>query len=169
MSVPAGAVTFIAFEPPRELPTPPPAALVSARPAGERPSKERSAAKVVTIASVGGAAILAGTFAVVFAISSNGDENDAAQLRTQFPPGNSACAGTPPHPLCPSLQRAVESNYYHRNLAYGFGIAAGALAVTAVVLLVFWPAPSSTRATASHVLVSPVGNDGALFGWRAQF
>jgi hypothetical protein len=38
-------------------------------------------AKVATIASVGGAAFLAGTLSVVFVPSSNGDADDAARLR----------------------------------------------------------------------------------------
>ena len=136
--------------------------------AGDHRSPGPSTAKVVTVASVGAAAALAGMISAAFAISSTGDASAASDLHGQLP-GDSACAQVPPHVACAQLKRTLDSQYYHRDLAYGFGVAAGALVVTDVLLVIFWPARSSGRALASHVIAAPAGSGGAIVGCAAQF
>lgn len=128
----------------------------------DQPSSEPSRTKVVTVASVGGAALLSGAIAAAFAVSSSGDASHAAALRAQLP-NNSACAATSPPPVCSQLRRQVDSQYTHRDLAYGFGIAAGALVAADVLLFIFWPR------TTSSVVAAPTGANGAMLGWRTAF
>ena len=128
----------------------------------DQPSSEASRAKVLTVASVGGAAVLSGTIAALFAISSSGDASHAADIRSRLP-GTSSCVGSQQPPSCAQLQSTLDSQYSHRDLAYGFGITAGVLVAADALLLIFWPRTQST------VVAAPTGTKGGMLGWRAQF
>ena len=166
--VPAGVMTWVVFEPRTEPTAPPPR--LPPPPGSAQPAEQAapSLARVITIASVGAAATLAGAISIAFVASSNRDADNADSLRTALP-GNSACAQAPLPPLCPSLQRAVENQYRHRDLAIGFGITAGALVITDVVLFLVWPSDSAARSAVSQVRVSPAGGGGASLGWETTF
>jgi len=159
-----GVVTPVSFTVPDEKASAPPPATVEIAPHRivDPPASEASTAKVVTVASVGGAAVLAGGIAVLFAISSNGDADRGGETSAQLS-SNSACAASPQPPLCSELRRELDSAHYHRDLAYGFGIAAGTLLAADALLFIFWP-----RAT-SAVVATPTGAKGAMLGWRSDF
>jgi hypothetical protein len=158
-----GVVTPVSFAMPDESAAAASPPTLEARPSRvDQPSYEASRAKLITVAPVGGAAVLAGGVAVLFAISSNDDANRASELRAQLS-SNSACAASPQPAACPPLKSAVDSQYSHRDLALGFGIAAGALVATDALLFIFWP-----RRTQS-VIVAPTSASGAMLGWRTQF
>jgi hypothetical protein len=124
-------------------------------------STDPSTAKIVTVASVGGAAVLAGGVAVLFAISSAGDANHAGELSAQLS-SNSACTVSGQPPLCSGLRSERDNQYRHRDLAYGFGITAGALVAADLLLFLLWPR------TTSSVVAAPTDTKGAMIGWRSQ-
>lgn len=167
----AGIVTPVIFAAPEEArgaTTATPSAATPPDAVAHHRAPDRSTAKVIAVASVGGAAALAGVISVVFAVSSGGDANYASDLRAQLP-GNSTCSQIPAPSPCSQLTRTLESQYYHRDLAYGFGIAAGALLVTDVLLVILWPSPSSNRALASHLAAGPAASNAVALGWNTQF
>jgi hypothetical protein len=127
----------------------------------EQPSPDPSTAKIVTVAAVGGAAVLAGGIAVLFAISSSGDANRAGELSAHLS-SNSACTGSSQPPLCSGLRSERDNEYVHRDLAYGFGITAGAFVAADALLFLLWPR------TTSSIVAAPTDATGVIIGWRSQ-
>jgi hypothetical protein len=64
------------------------------------------------------------------------------------------CAGST-NPSCANWHNAAESHVSNKNLATGFFIAGGGLAVAAVAVLVAWP--GSTKTTGRLHFVPAVG------------
>lgn len=157
-----GVVTPVSFNVPEERAAVQSSPTDKAPPHHDQSSSEASRAKVITIASVGGAAVLSGAIAAAFAVSSTGDASHADDLRAQLS-SSSACASAPQPSPCAPLKRELDNQYYHRDLAYGFGIAAGALVAADVLLFIFWPR------TTSSIVAAPTGAAGAMIGWRTQF
>jgi hypothetical protein len=169
VGVASGVVTPISFDMPDvRAPVVSPPAVESRLAVGasprhvDQPSSVASSGKIITVASVGGASVLAGTIAVLFGISSHGDASYAADLRSELA-SSSACAASPQPPQCVRLRRALDNQYDHRDLAVGFGITAGALLAADALLFIFWPRATST------MVAAPAGTKGAMLGWRAQF
>jgi len=131
--------------------------------AASAPSGGAPPAEIATVATVGGAAVLSGGIAVLFAISSSDDASHASDLRGQLA-SSSACAASPQSALCSQLRTALDDQRSHRDLAYGFGIGAGVLLAADAVLVLLWPR------TPPPIVAAPATNGrGATFGLRAQF
>jgi hypothetical protein len=122
-------------------PPPPEKPVVAEAPPSRRTSP--STAKIVTVAAIGGTAIVATGIAIGFAQASLGAENHAKSLRSQpelsstsscYPPGSpSLPAG------CADLSAAVSDQSRYYWLQVGFYVGAGALAATAVTTWLLWP------------------------------
>jgi hypothetical protein len=90
----------------------------------------------VTSGALGLGAVAAAVTAVAFLVESNQKKSDAESLRGGLP--SDACTGVSSS-FCSGLAQRVQSQHDDANIATGFFIGAGALAVGAVASWVFWP------------------------------
>jgi hypothetical protein len=125
-------------------PAPPPAPDVVSAPAAHR---QPSTAKIVTVAIVGGAAVIATGLAVGFAVGSHNEANQANTLRSGL--SSSACSGQqqPLPPTCPELAAATSAQGRDYNLATDLYVTGGVLAGAAVATWLLWPNTWGLRPT----------------------
>jgi hypothetical protein len=90
----------------------------------------------VTSGAIGLGAVAAAVTAVAFLVESNKKQSDAQNIRGNLP--SDACTGVS-SAFCSHLAQEVQSQHDELNIATGFFIGAGALAVGAVASWVFWP------------------------------
>jgi hypothetical protein len=130
--------------------TPEGAPPVQPTPAPERPvdapSSGPSLAKIITVAGLGGTALLGVGLGAVYALRSQNDANDAATLRQGQ--SDSSCQGSNSQ-RCASLASAVQSQSTDKGLATGFYITGGVLAAGAIATWFLWPRPQSAPAASA--------------------
>ncbi len=164
-----GSVTLMArLQPPKSEPPPPPSsAVVAASTHASDDQTQWSRGKLLTVGSLGGAAVLTGGIAILFAVSSAGDADHAHDLQAALPSA-SACALSPLPDGCADLKRTLGNKNTHRDLAVGFGVGASALVLTDILLSALWPATTPERAIAKSVTVAPAAS-GGMVEWHAVF
>jgi hypothetical protein len=121
-----------------------------------------ASARIVTVAAVGGAAVVAGAFGVYFGLRSDADANSAATLRA----ANTSCLGST-SPGCQQLRDTVDGQHSEAVLSKAFWITGGVLAVGAVVTWLVWPERSSSRLASVRVVpaIGPGGSGVAVVGF----
>jgi hypothetical protein len=121
-----------------------------------------SVARVVTTASIGGAAVVAVVVGVVLGLDSRSQANEAAGDRTQIARGtalgNSACYVAPVQGACPGLSDAVRAQNRDAEASDVLYVTGGVLAVGAVAAWFLWP----RSRTETGVWVSPAAGASGL-------
>jgi hypothetical protein len=108
-----------------------------------------STAKIVTVASMGTAALITVGLGVVFSLGSRNEASVVSNLRAELP-SNSACTGSNAgSSQCVALQQAGQTQNQDYWAGNGLYIAGGVLAGTALVTWLLWP--NQTRQTAWFV------------------
>lgn len=172
----AGQVTHVAFkadEPAPIVPPPPPAPVVAPPPpaveapmalaasptmTSERPTPTSGAstARIATVASMGGVAVLAGVAGLYFGQQSNSDADSANTLRAQNP----VCAPNP-SAGCQHLQDVINSAHTEHVTSDVLFVTSGALAVVALGTWALWPTSRGDSAATSVRMVPALGLRGA--------
>jgi hypothetical protein len=142
---PAPAATIA---PPVAESAPPAVATSTVVPPPESGGGSHSARNTTAIV-VGGAALIAVGVGVGFSLAASNQSGKADTAKDEVLRGNpgadprSVCAGST-NPSCANWHNAAESRVSNKNLATGFFVAGGALAVAAVAVLVAWPGGTNT-------------------------
>jgi len=114
-----------------------------------------STARIVTVAAIGGLAVVAGGMGLGFGLASNGDADKATTLRQQNPDcSGSSSAG------CQQLKDTVNAQHDGAVLSRVFWVTGGVLAVGAVATWFLWP-KASASVTAAGVSVVPMIGPGS--------
>ena len=142
--------------PPGAAPTPAPAAspgLPDTPPPASNPHPFWDA-RVITVATVGGLAVVSAALGLSFGLASNGDASTASSLRQQNPAcGGSSSAG------CQQLASATASQHGAYAASEGFWVVSALLAAGAVGTWFLWPTPAPSSA-AAHVQIVPTAAPG---------
>jgi hypothetical protein len=139
---------------PASAPTPP-AAQDSPAAASEQAATARSStARIVTVAALGGTAIIAGALGLYFGAQSNSDSDSVKTLQAD-PNCKAGCA---------PLQSAIDSANSEHTTADGLFVTSAVLAAAAVGVWILWPKPP---AAAASVRVVPLVWAGGAAGASA--
>jgi hypothetical protein len=123
--------------------------------APERPTTAHSStARIVTVAALGGTAIIAGALGLYFGAQSNSDSDNVKTLQADA----NCRAG------CPALQSAIDSANNEHTTADGLFVTSAVLAAAAVGVWILWPRPAAQTAS---VRVIPVVGAGGTAGAAA--
>lgn len=167
----AGAVSAVSFDsverdgPPVSAAKPVLPTAADRSPRHAPPAEGPSTAKLVTVASLGAAALLAGGMAFVFATSSSDYASRASAMRASLPAQSSTCLGPSAPNLCNDLKDTINKQYSYETLAYVFGGTAAALLLVDAGLLAFWPSSNANRAA---VTATP-SKGSVMVDFRARF
>ncbi len=142
----------------------------ASRPAAEAPATaqgEYPPARLITVVSVGSAAVFTAGLALAFGIASSNDADTANTLRQQNP----SCSAVAPTPGCQQLADTTSAQHNTHQVSTGLWWTAGGLAVVGAGLFLFWPRSSSAPAPVATgtpaVRVAPALGAG-MFGVNAQ-
>jgi hypothetical protein len=131
-----------------------------------------STARAVTVAAVGGAALVAAGLGIYFGLKSESDASQADGFRTSnatAPRSPSSCTVTPTDPACPALKNAVDSENREATLARAFYVGAAVLAGGAIATWFLWPKDAPTVSAATAWLVPAVGPGQAGLAAEGRF
>jgi hypothetical protein len=131
-----------------------PAVASPARGESPAPSTGVSAARVVTVAALGGSAIVAGLLGVYFGHQSNKDADRVPALRAANPNCTATSDG------CQQLQDALSSAHSEHLTSDGLFVAGAALAVVAIGTWILWPSPA--QPSAARLRIVPVAGSSAF-------
>jgi hypothetical protein len=126
------------------------------------PEREPSSTRLITTIVIGSGALVAAGIGVAFLALASSNGSDADSIANSLGNDRSACAGVSSSD-CTSLREANDARNRDNNLATGFLIGAGVLAVGAAATYFFWPKAEPRRGRAGAYFVpAPGGGAGAL-------
>ncbi len=166
-----GVVTTVHFEV-VQLPSPtspPPSAIVpsSITPAATEAPRPAGipAAKIATVAVLGGAAVIATGVAVGFTVASHDAYNHANTLRAGLTSTSECAPGQQSlPPICPELASAISSQSNEYHLSVGLYVVGGVLAGAGLVTWLIWPRPVSKSAWSFRPTIDAHGGGAMVMG-----
>lgn len=117
-----------------------------------------STARIVTVAVVGGTAVVAAGLGLGWGMASNSENSHANDLRTQI--GSASCLGPNAPSQCATLASTTSAQHTNYQLSTAMWITGGVLAVSAAALWFLWP-KSSPSGSATTVHVVPTAGAGS--------
>jgi hypothetical protein len=113
-------------------------------------------ARIITVAAIGGLAVIAGGLGIGFAIASSDNANTASGFRAQYPDNYCSNPANAQGSTCTRWNDAVRAQNQDASLSTGFYVAGGVLAAGAIATWFLWP--RGARAGVSVLpSVSPTG------------
>jgi len=121
-----------------------------------------------TAGGLGVGALVAVGFGIAFEALGQTASSDAASIRSTFPDPITYCNPSPQPAGCSALGNKVDAHTRDVNMASGFFVGAGVLAVSAAAAWIFWPAQQASSPQATSAWIVPTVG-GATAGVAVKF